>query len=62
MIIIFVCSGGLKPGDIIVSLDDKPVKEVSDIYGTLRPKKEILLRIFREGHFYNVKILPEEGM
>ncbi|MCH7554275.1 MAG: PDZ domain-containing protein, partial [Chloroflexi bacterium] len=46
-------------GDIIVAVDDQPVREVNDLishFNTKQPGDEVTLRIFRDGRELNITI------
>lgn len=54
-------SGGLYPGDIVTKINDKEIKNSSDVYEALALKtKSLDITIFRGLKKMTVKIVPED--
>ena len=48
---------GLRPGDVIVGANDRPVQNLTDLKsGAGRAKEQLQMRVFRNGQFYIVPL------
>nr|CAD7439673.1 unnamed protein product [Timema bartmani] len=53
-------TAGLKPGDIVTHINNKPVKGANDIYMALEAGKPLVMMVVRENKRFEVTVIPEE--
>nr|CAD7424390.1 unnamed protein product [Timema monikensis] len=53
-------TAGLKPGDIVTHINNKPVKGANDIYMALESAKYLSMMVVRENKRFEVTVIPEE--
>lgn len=60
-VVLTLCRAGLKPGDIVTHINDKPVVAAESVHSILESsaEKELRMRVLRQGGSTNITVVPE---